>query len=225
MSDDRGAILARRRRFLIVALAGVGCASPPPATGGTKPEPQPTQAPPPGSEAPDDSDNDTIPDDDDRCPEVPEDRDGIDDGDGCPELDNDNDGVPDDVDKCPTSPGTKEGCPRPCLLILPDHDLQILEKVYFPASTAKIPAKAFPILDEVVSFLVNRPEFVIQVQGHAADGEDERFARDRAEAVRKYLLQKGIAMDRITIESFGARKPIDRVAEKNRRVEFHVEER
>ena len=36
--------------------------------------------------------------DEDRCPDLPEDRDGFEDADGCPELDNDKDGILDRVD-------------------------------------------------------------------------------------------------------------------------------
>ena len=48
-----------------------------------------------------DRDNDGIPDDIDQCPDDPEDKDGWDDHDGCPDLDNDNDGILDVVDQCP----------------------------------------------------------------------------------------------------------------------------
>lgn len=48
-----------------------------------------------------DRDGDGIPDDADACADAPEDLDGFEDGDGCPELDNDQDGLPDDADKCP----------------------------------------------------------------------------------------------------------------------------
>ncbi|HEY0250939.1 MAG TPA: outer membrane beta-barrel protein, partial [Kofleriaceae bacterium] len=43
---------------------------------------------------PKDSDGDGIPDDQDKCPNEPEDKDGFQDDDGCPDPDNDNDGVP-----------------------------------------------------------------------------------------------------------------------------------
>lgn len=56
-----------------------------------------------------DSDGDTIPDDADKCPKQPEDPDGFQDSDGCPELDNDGDGVADDQDRCPDKPETKNG--------------------------------------------------------------------------------------------------------------------
>jgi outer membrane protein OmpA-like peptidoglycan-associated protein len=48
-----------------------------------------------------DRDKDGIEDKLDACPNQPEDFDGVEDADGCPDLDNDGDGVPDDVDKCP----------------------------------------------------------------------------------------------------------------------------
>ena len=48
-----------------------------------------------------DSDGDGIADKEDNCPDQPEDVDGYDDGDGCPDPDNDADGIPDGQDKCP----------------------------------------------------------------------------------------------------------------------------
>jgi OOP family OmpA-OmpF porin len=60
-----------------------------------------------------DSDGDGIPDDIDRCPLDPEDFDGFQDEDGCPDPDNDGDGIVDKVDACPNTPGpiTNRGCP------------------------------------------------------------------------------------------------------------------
>ena len=60
-----------------------------------------------------DSDGDGIPDDIDRCPLDPEDKDGFQDEDGCPDPDNDGDGIVDRLDACPNDPGPLEnqGCP------------------------------------------------------------------------------------------------------------------
>ncbi|HLT29420.1 MAG TPA: OmpA family protein [Myxococcaceae bacterium] len=60
-----------------------------------------------------DRDGDGIPDDRDQCPDEPEDRDGFQDSDGCPDPDNDGDGIPDELDRCPDLPGPEEfnGCP------------------------------------------------------------------------------------------------------------------
>jgi len=53
-----------------------------------------------GNVLPQDSDDDGIEDKVDKCPNDPEDFDGTEDDDGCPELDNDKDGIPDKTDKC-----------------------------------------------------------------------------------------------------------------------------
>jgi outer membrane protein OmpA-like peptidoglycan-associated protein len=60
-----------------------------------------------------DTDGDGIPDDIDRCPLDPEDFDGFQDEDGCPDPDNDGDGIVDVLDACPNAPGPLEnrGCP------------------------------------------------------------------------------------------------------------------
>ncbi|MGZ3405131.1 MAG: OmpA family protein [Polyangia bacterium] len=56
-----------------------------------------------------DTDGDGIPDAQDLCPTEPEDKDGFDDEDGCPDPDNDQDGIPDKLDKCPNEPEDKDG--------------------------------------------------------------------------------------------------------------------
>lgn len=56
-----------------------------------------------------DEDGDGIPDEDDQCRELPEDKDGFEDQDGCPDGDNDNDGVPDSEDKCPKQKEDEDG--------------------------------------------------------------------------------------------------------------------
>jgi OOP family OmpA-OmpF porin len=60
-----------------------------------------------------DSDGDGTPDDIDRCPLDPEDLDGFQDEDGCPDPDDDGDGIVDKVDACPATAGPFEngGCP------------------------------------------------------------------------------------------------------------------
>ena len=86
-----------------------------------------------------DKDGDGIKDDVDKCPNDPEDKDGFEDEDGCPDLDNDKDGIPDVKDKCPNDPEDKDGfedadgCPDP------DND-----KDGVPDTTDKCPNEAGP---------------------------------------------------------------------------------
>ena len=62
-------------------------------------------------------DGDSIPDPRDKCPDQPEDKDGFEDEDGCPDPDNDKDDVKDFEDACPNQPGKRttdpktNGCP------------------------------------------------------------------------------------------------------------------
>ncbi len=64
-----------------------------------------------------DADGDGIPDGLDKCPHEPEDFDGFEDEDGCPDPDNDGDGIPDIRDKCPYAAEDfdgfedQDGCP------------------------------------------------------------------------------------------------------------------
>ena len=66
-----------------------------------------------------DRDGDGIEDDIDQCPDDPEDKDGFEDQDGCPDPDNDQDGILDEVDACPMVAEDKDGfedqdgCPDP----------------------------------------------------------------------------------------------------------------
>ena len=69
---------------------------------------------------PNDTDGDGLTDDVDKCPKnEAEDKDGFQDDDGCPDLDDDGDGIPDATDKCKMEPEDKDsfededGCPDP----------------------------------------------------------------------------------------------------------------
>jgi outer membrane protein OmpA-like peptidoglycan-associated protein len=65
-----------------------------------------------------DTDGDGLFDDEDECPNDPEDKDTFEDDDGCPEPDNDKDGIADVDDKCPMEPEDidrwedTDGCPE-----------------------------------------------------------------------------------------------------------------
>lgn len=56
-----------------------------------------------------DKDGDGFWDHQDKCPKEPEDRDGFQDEDGCPDIDNDADGIEDQQDRCPMDAEDKDG--------------------------------------------------------------------------------------------------------------------
>lgn len=194
-------------------------------------EPAPVKEIAPPVEAPPvDSDGDGVPDDRDKCPDTPS---GVAvDEDGCPK-DSDGDGVPDYLDKCPDTPkGTKvdaNGCPPPEKAKITEQGAYDFGKIYFDFDKTTIKPKSRPVLQNVVEYMEKNPEVKLEVQGHAdiigPAGYNLRLSEARAKAVRKYLVSKGIASERLTTKGFGVSKPIasNKTREgraKNRRIEF-----
>ena len=185
-----------------------------------------------------DRDGDGIPDNVDKCPDVPEDFDGIDDADGCPEDDSDKDGIMDAQDACPKEPGEpdvdpkKNGCPKFIRRISGSSEIQILKTIEFATGRSTILSKSFPILDEVVRLVKVNPDIShLDIEGHTdnkgSDDLNEKLSNERAHAVMKYMIDKGIAADRLSAAGYGPKRPIadNNTAggrQRNRRVEFHI---
>ena len=183
-----------------------------------------------------DRDGDGILDIDDQCPDKAEDKDGVQDADGCPEDDADADGIPDVQDKCPTEPGQRSpiaekfGCPS-LITEGPGGTLTLLKPIEFETGRATIKPVSFPILDDVLQLMKERPTVRIGVYGHTdskgVPPNNLKLSKDRAAAVRNYLQGKGIPASRLESEGFGQTKPIasndtDEGRSKNRRVEFKM---
>ncbi len=176
-----------------------------------------------------DNDGDGIVDAHDRCVSVA----GVPENRGCPDVDTDQDTVVDRLDNCPKEPGPKEnnGCKQKQLVEIRADKLVIYDSVYFKLNKAIIEAKSFKLLDNVANIIAGHPELeVLRVEGHTdSQGNREKnlaLSRDRAEAVKAYLVKKGIDPTRLAAQGFGPDKPIDTNATKegrakNRRVEFN----
>jgi len=197
-----------------------------------------------------DTDNDGIEDKEDKCPTVaglpkytgcpiPDtDSDGINDEEdscatvaglakyhGCPIPDTDNDGVNDEEDKCPTIAGVPEngGCP---LIKFNAANIQ------FATGTATLTKGAKTELNKVVPIMNDQyPDIKVSIIGHTDNTgkaeTNQKLSASRAEAVKKYLVSKGISADRLEASGAGADSPIEDNATaagraKNRRVEFKL---
>jgi outer membrane protein OmpA-like peptidoglycan-associated protein len=183
-----------------------------------------------------DNDLDGIPDAKEAKPECvnqPEDPDGFQDEDGCPDPDNDGDQVPDLEDECPMVPGVKTGnrpgCPQKnTLVVVTDREIKITKQIHFAFNKAIIRPESYPVLDSVVQVLKENESMVIEVQGHTdnvgAPNVNKPLSQQRADAVRKYLIDKGIAAGRLTAVGYGQDKPlVPNDSEKNRALNRRVQ--
>ncbi|TNF24627.1 MAG: hypothetical protein EP329_24590 [Deltaproteobacteria bacterium] len=173
-----------------------------------------------------DNDKDGILDAADKCPNEPEDKDNFEDEDGCPDPDNDNDGLLDVDDDCPNDPTNKCGVTiNPCEIV-------ITEKIFFEYDKDIIKPESFGIIDAVASVMLSRDWIeAIEVQGHTdSDGPDDYnldLSQRRAEAVMRYMVDKGVDATRLTAKGYGETKPIASNGSKtgrakNRRVQFII---
>lgn len=169
-----------------------------------------------------DSDGDGVVDALDKCPTTPAGQKVN--ADGC-ELDSDGDGIVDSLDKCPTVfAKTADGCPaEPAPMKL------VLEGVNFGNDQAVLNAEAMAVLDEAAESLKQWGDVKVEVAGHTDSSNSDAYnlvlSQRRADAVRIYLIGKGIAADRLTAKGYGESSPVvgndtteDRA--KNRRVEL-----
>ena len=160
-----------------------------------------------------DRDNDGILDRDDKCPDVMEDYDGVDDTDGCPE---------------------DEDTPRD-LVIEKDAELVTLRPIEFEFDKDILRASASPILDAVAKALTDNPEIaLVEVQGHTDEQGPDAYNLDlsnrRAATVRRYLIDTGVAASRLTSKGYGETDPVDSSHTQaaytiNRRVAFIIRQR
>jgi OmpA-OmpF porin, OOP family len=186
-----------------------------------------------------DKDDDGILDKDDKCPTVPEDKDGIEDEDGCPEDDADKDGILDAEDACPEVKGVKSddpkknGCPeeKKKRIVVTRSEIQLLEPIQFAYNDSAILPVSFPLLDEVVQLMVERPMVKLGIYGHTDNrggaAYNKRLSDRRAAAVVKYIVDKGVSSDRLESAGFGLEQPLtenntEEGRSKNRRVEFKI---
>jgi len=107
----------------------------------------------------------------------------------------------------------------------------VLENVYFEFGKSTLKPESFPALDELVELLRAEPEMEIEISGHTDNiGTKEsnlRLSKDRAEAVRQYLIRKGIASQRIISAGYGDTVPVaqndsEEGRQMNRRTEVKI---
>ncbi|RLC13779.1 MAG: cell envelope biogenesis protein OmpA, partial [Deltaproteobacteria bacterium] len=134
--------------------------------------------------------------------------------------DSDNDGVYDGDDKCPGTPAgaavNAVGC-------------WTLDTILFDFDKTEIKSAAYPLLDDVVAILKKNPDMKILLNGHCDNVGTNEYNLDlsqrRANAVRDYIVRKGILWRKLDTQGFGFTQPValngtDSGRAMNRRVEI-----
>lgn len=113
----------------------------------------------------------------------------------------------------------------------------VMDNIYFAFNKATILPESYDAIDNQIVAMMNKySTMVIEIGGHTdSQGSDDynlKLSKARAESVKKYLVSKGIAADRIETQGYGETKPIapntingkdnPEGRKKNRRTEFKV---
>ncbi len=186
-----------------------------------------------------DRDHDGIFDDEDACPDVPGIRTSDPKTNGCPRSDRDNDGIFDDEDACPDVPGVRtndpktNGCPPAGDQVRMEGDKILLDDIiHFDTDSPRVHHVSWPIIKKVADFITANPDVLeVDIEGHADEtGTSQHNAvlsRQRADAVKRIIVQYGVDEKRITTHSYGETRPkvpghAEEQLRQNRRVEFTV---
>jgi outer membrane protein OmpA-like peptidoglycan-associated protein len=122
--------------------------------------------------------------------------------------------------------------PKTAQVELTQEEVRIRSSVFFKLNSAELSEQSNALLTEVVDVLVRNPQVTsVEVQGHT-DGQGTaaqnlQLSQERAEAVRTWLINAGIAPDRLTAKGYGDTRPLlpnitERARARNRRVQFII---
>jgi len=87
-----------------------------------------------------------------------------------------------------------------------------LDNVYFDFAKYTLRPESFKELDELVSYMKWRENERIEIAGHTDNignaSENQKLSEQRAEAIRQYLIKKGVPSTRVTAKGYGSTQPV-----------------
>ena len=107
----------------------------------------------------------------------------------------------------------------------------VLNNLIFAQGKSVIDRGSYRELDEVAEMLKANPSIEIQLEGHTDNIGNPKMnmelSKSRVEAVKKYLVEKGVAKKRIQTKAFGGTQPLrnemtPEARAQNRRVEMRI---
>jgi len=129
-----------------------------------------------------------------------------------------------------TIPADKEASYEVRIRIDPPKEF-ILDNVYFDTGKATLKPNSNKALNDLVEVLKLKTGMVIEIQGHTDNvgnpDDNLKLSQQRAEAVKKFLVSKGIDAARVSAKGYGQTIPIadntdDAGKAKNRRTSLKV---
>jgi OmpA-OmpF porin, OOP family len=117
------------------------------------------------------------------------------------------------------------------ITLTPSGETMRLDNLIFPQGKSVIDPKSFDELDEVAQMMKENSKMVIQLEGHTDNQGSAKanmeLSQSRVEAVKKYLVSKGIAKDRVKTKALGGSQPLSNEMTQearamNRRVEMRI---
>lgn len=122
----------------------------------------------------------------------------------------DQEAIPDEIEIALYDEKTKKLVKRKIPIVELGRKL-IIENLLYETNDASLPAKV-PELDIMAKFMLDKPNITIVVEGHTDSvgsmAINDYISKRRAESVKKYISDKGVAKNRIKTIGHGERKPI-----------------
>ncbi len=110
----------------------------------------------------------------------------------------------------------------------------VLNNIFYSSASSSLLKESFAELNTLVKLLNENPSLKVEIEGHTDNVGSEQYnnnlSQKRADAVKNYLVEKGIAESRLKSRGYGFTKPIaDNSTEegraKNRRTQIRITER